>query len=86
MGERMRKFVFVFIVAFLFIGGLFTHQNLERFPQQDSQGGYLSLDLGFLGFQINEPIGVSLLMLISFLCGMIALGILQKVMQQLRRY
>ena len=81
----MRKFVFIIIVVLLFIGGLFVHQNIERYPQQDSQGGFLSLDLGFIGFQINDPIGVSMLMLISFLFGMIALGILQKVMQQLRR-
>ena len=81
----MRKLMFGFVVLLIFIGGLFINQNFERYPQTDAQGGYLSLDLGFIGFQVNEPIGVSLLMLISFLVGMITLGIMQKVIQQLKR-
>ena len=82
----MRNFIYFIIVLLLLIGGLFINQNLDRLPQRDNQGSYLSLDLGFIGFQINEPIGVSLLMLISFLFGMIALGILRKVIEQLKSY
>ena len=51
----MRKILLLVIIALIFIGGLFVHQNLTRLPEQDTQGGYLSLDLGFVGFQINEP-------------------------------
>jgi hypothetical protein len=71
LGEAMAqkgKYVIGFLAFIAFV--LFVHQNAQRAPSLDAQGGYLSLDLYYTGFQLKKPIGVSILMCISFLLGM----------------
>ena len=50
---------------------LFVYQNFARFPMKDTQGGYLSLDLYFVGIQLGQPISMAILLGISFILGTI---------------
>ena len=58
--------IIIAIVVFLFI-----FQNAQRPPMVDTQGAYLSLDLLVWGVHLKKPLGVSILMTISFVFGVL---------------
>ena len=72
-----KKILMVIGLLLLLIASLFIFQNSQRTTQPDLNGGYLSLDLFVWGIQLSEPIGVSFLLLISFVLGMLFTLILQ---------
>ena len=59
-------------IIIVFIVLLFIFQNAQRPPMVDSHGAYLSLDLFFWGVHLKKPLGVSILMTISFVLGVLA--------------
>ena len=68
----VRKVMMFFGLMVVLTFVLFLIQNSGRPPSLDTQGGYLSLDLYFIGFQLIKPIGVSVLMVSSFFLGMLS--------------
>ena len=66
-----RRVTYIFVLLILTVIILFVLQNSQRPPRLDHQGGYLSLDLYFFGFNMIKPVGVSFLMLGSFCLGML---------------
>ena len=80
------KIVFVLIVLFSLVYGLFAYQNRARTPLIDDQGGYLSLDLHVWGTQLAQPLSVPVLMLISFVLGGIVSLILKALLKSKPTY
>jgi uncharacterized integral membrane protein len=72
-----KKILITIGLLLLLIASLFIFQNSQRTTMPDVNGGYLSLDLFVWGIQLGEPIGVSFLLLISFVLGMLFTLILQ---------
>lgn len=75
----MKQFTRILCLLFLVFYILFAYQNQIRLPMKDIQGGYLSLDLYFIGFQLTQPISVAVLLGIAFLIGVIASPLIRYV-------
>ncbi|MEC7984490.1 MAG: hypothetical protein VX278_04965 [Myxococcota bacterium] len=80
--NRYKKyFKWISILLLLLIVGLFLLQNSQRMTMIDSNGDYLSLDLFFYGIALKEPMGVSWLLSIAFVLGILFTGIVQFILK-----
>ena len=75
----MKQFARILCLLFLVFYVLFAYQNHIRLPMKDIQGGYLSLDLYFIGFQLTQPISVAVLLAIAFLIGVVSYPLIRYV-------
>ena len=72
----MKRVLGVLAALVILVLVLFVWQNMGRLPMQDAQGGYLSIDLYFVGFQLTKPLAMPWIMGICFLVGFISWPIL----------
>jgi hypothetical protein len=63
------------MILLVAVFALFAFQNANRFPMQDINGSYLSLDLYFGGIQLREALAVPWLLAIAFLLGVVSSGL-----------
>ena len=69
LSDTMKQFARIVSAMLLLLYIVFVYQNYARLPMLDTQGGYLSLDLYFMGIQMSQPISVAWLLGIAFLIG-----------------
>ena len=65
----MKLFARLFSGLLLLLYVVFAYQNQLRLPMVDTQGGYLSLDLYFIGTQLSQPMSIAYLLGIAFVLG-----------------
>ena len=81
--HRLSKYLkWISTLSVLLIVGLFLLQNSKRTTMIDANGDYLSLDLFFYGIALKEPMGVSWLLSIAFVLGIVFTGIIQFILKK----
>ena len=75
----MKQFARIFCLILFIVYLIFVYQNMIRLPMQDTQGGYLSLDMYFFGVQMGQPISVPILLGIAFVIGVISYPLIRYI-------